>query len=62
MLPPPTATDTSGVFPLPTRHLLLCTHTNQHLLQLALSGGGCMFVVLFYMWCGVVCVRACVVG
>ena len=33
------------VFPLPPRHLLMCTHAHKHVLQLALCGGGCMW------WC-----------
>ena len=32
------ASCTGGVFPLPTRHLLMCTHKNDHILQLALCG------------------------
>ena len=54
MLPPPTATDTGGVFPLPTRHLLKCIHTNEYVLQLALCGGGCMYMWwLCVVWCDV---------
>ena len=45
MLPLPPATCTGSDFPQPTRHLLMCPHVmyrNEHVLQLALCGGGCI--------------------
>ena len=54
-------TCTGGVFPLPTRHLLMCTHAREHVLQLALcGGGGCMWWWFYVVFCVCVCVRTCV--
>ena len=50
LLPLPTATCTGAVFPLPTRHLLMCTYAHEHVLQLALCVGGnsCMYIDLHW--------------
>ena len=61
--PAPTSAE-DGLDPLQLALVLICmcTHTNEHVLQFPLCGGGCMYVVVIYVvFCVVcVCIFACV--